>query len=98
MGREDGVGRGVAKGHEFDHFGRLRDPQNLPDGVLIEGSDPARTEALGSGGQRQMLHGDGEIDRIPLHSAAHHAVGHQAHAGDDHRGLGDVPLVGTGHG
>ena len=87
---------GVAQGHHLDDLGGVRYAQDLPDLVLVKRPDPAGAQALGHGRQGDVLEGDGHVDGIARDVAAHHPLGHQAHAGDHHGGGADELLVAAG--
>ena len=74
------------QGHHAN-FGR--DVQNPLDLVLVEGSDPAGPQAFGRRTERDVVHRNGDVDRITRLAAGHHMPVRLGAAGQHHRRLGN---------
>ena len=71
------------------HANFRRDVQNPLDLVLVEGSDPAGSEAFGRRTERDVVHCDGDVDRITRLATGHHMPVRLGAASQHNRCLGD---------
>jgi hypothetical protein len=74
------------QGHHANYGRNFKDP---PNPVLVEGPDPACPQAFGRRTERDVVHRNGDVDRITRLAAGHHKPVRLGAAGQHHRRLGN---------